>query len=126
MRRALSYLLLTTLLLRIAVPVGYMPTSVSGGWYLEICPDGLTPAVMQVFMGEHHHHHHHGSDDGKAAPVFCDLGAGFAAALIDTKKTFAGAVDPSCEFHLEWLEHHLTSSTIWRASARAPPKIRFT
>ena len=131
MRRILSYLLLGTLLLRVAVPVGLMPGDLSDGWYLQICPDGLSPAAMQVFMGdEHHHHHHHdhhqGEDSESANPVFCDLGAGFASALIDSSATTVVVLNPSVDFQRTWLGHRLTSSTSWRAPARAPPLTRYS
>ena len=132
MRRVLSYLLLGTLLLRVLVPAGFMPTDVSGGWYLEICPDGLTPAAMQVFMGDdHQYHHHHGhhnhADNAESAnPVFCDLGAGFASALIDTSPAATTVVRPSTDFNRSWLGHRLASSTSWRAPARAPPTHRYS
>ena len=128
MRRVLSYLLLGALLLRVFVPAGFMPTDVGGGWYLEICPDGLTPAAMQVFVGDDHHHHHHNRGDQaeSANPVFCDLGAGFASALIDTSLAVTTVVSPSTDFNRSWLEHRQASSTSWRAPARAPPTHRYS
>jgi len=59
-----------------------MPAAVAGGWYLELCPDGLPTAVMVALFGEHHAHH------GKAGDtVFfhCDYGGGAAGAwLLDS------------------------------------------
>lgn len=98
-----------------------MPADISGGWYLEICPDGLTPAAMQVLMGEHHHHHQ-GVDDQATNLVFCDLGAGFASDLLGSPYTSVVAVRPALDDEVEWLEHRLVSSSIWRAPARGPPR----
>ncbi|MEQ8914853.1 MAG: hypothetical protein RIE03_21405 [Pseudomonadales bacterium] len=75
-------------LLRVLVPAGYMPAALAGGWFLQLCPDGLPVAAMQALLGEaHHHHHHHAPDNGASAggdavamPEQCQLGAGFAAA----------------------------------------------
>lgn len=75
------------MLLRIAVPAGYMPSSLAEGWYLKLCPDGISASVMMALMGQqdHSHHHSHSMDqDGSSEQSFdqCDLGSGFASAAL--------------------------------------------
>ena len=50
------------LLLRVAIPSGFMPSSVSDGWFLQLCPDGLPTHVMVALFGEHHFHRGSDSD----------------------------------------------------------------
>ena len=98
--RLLQLALLATLVLRVLVPVGYMPAALSAGWPVQLCPDGLSSAAMTALLGEQHQHHgmhampvgaHHG-DHGvteqpqpsvDATPGQCDLAA------------FSGAVAPA-------------------------------
>lgn len=73
-------LVLAAFALRVLVPVGYMPTAVSGGWFLQLCPDGVSAQVMAGLMGSGHaHHHHHADDSGSAEPQRCDLGGVLSA-----------------------------------------------
>ena len=75
-------LVIAAFALRVLVPVGYMPSAVSGGWILQLCPDGLSPQVMaRLLGGGHAHHHHHGHDSGSAEPQRCDLGGALSAEL---------------------------------------------
>ena len=66
------------MLLRVAIPVGFMPSGITGGWYLELCPDGMPEHVMVALYGEHHAHHGAGSDN-----LFfeCDYGSGATGAF---------------------------------------------
>jgi len=82
--RWLAGLALLTMLLRVAVPGGYMPTSIAGGWYLSLCPHGMpNPAAVAALANsaQHEHHHGHGAQGGHdhgAAHSFdhCELGSG--------------------------------------------------
>jgi len=46
---------LPVLLLRAAIPAGFMVASVDGAWQIVLCQP-------QMMAGGHHHHHHHHSD----------------------------------------------------------------
>jgi hypothetical protein len=76
--RVLTAFASLALLLRIVIPVGFMPSGISGGWYLELCPDGMPEHVMVALYGEHHAHHGAASDN-----LFfeCDYGNGAAGAF---------------------------------------------
>lgn len=75
-------LVIAAFALRVLVPVGYMPSALSGGWFLQLCPDGLKPQVMAGLLGSGHaHHHHHADDTGSAEPLQCDLGGVLSAEL---------------------------------------------
>lgn len=76
--RILAVLAALALLLRVMIPVGFMPSTVAGGWYLELCPDGMPEHVMVTLYGEHHAHHGAGDDS-----LFfeCDYGTGATGAF---------------------------------------------
>lgn len=75
--RAALCFALGALLLRLLVPVGTMPAALAGGWFLQLCPDGLPAETLARLLGDSHHHHHHAVESGErsATPVRCDLGA---------------------------------------------------
>jgi hypothetical protein len=49
--------LLAAVVLRVAVPVGYMPAPLASGWPVQLCPDGLSAEVMVALFGPSHQHH---------------------------------------------------------------------
>ena len=98
---AFARLVLFALVLRIAVPAGYMPANLGDGWFLALCPDGMPAHVMVAWLGPQHQHHgqhqnltnddshhspHHMGYDSGPLPtaadlpqyVQCDLGGGLA------------------------------------------------
>ncbi|MEO0972082.1 MAG: hypothetical protein AAFX85_03240 [Pseudomonadota bacterium] len=103
--RALRVLAVLALCLRVLVPVGYMPASLAGGWYLQWCPDGLPVEVVEaLFAGEAasaaHAHHHQGHADataqsdaspGDGTYAQCDL-SGFSSDLAPAQATSAPSV----------------------------------
>lgn len=62
-----QYALLIALLARIAVPAGFMPADTAQGWFLELCPQGLTAPAMVALLGDNPGRHHHHQSLGKAA-----------------------------------------------------------
>jgi hypothetical protein len=83
------------------VPAGFMPGPVSDGWFIQLCPQGLSPAAMELLHpghGQDHrahvshddHHARHGgqSDDGKphddstSGSNYCPLGSLYSAAAV--------------------------------------------
>jgi len=73
-RRLLARLVLVGLVLRVAVPVGFMPSNLDDGWFLKLSPDGMPMSVMMALLGHHHQHH------GEEAQTYqqCDLGGALA------------------------------------------------
>ncbi|MEM9620901.1 MAG: hypothetical protein AAF993_04580 [Pseudomonadota bacterium] len=72
--RTLSIFVALSLSLHIFVPPGFMPASVSDGWYLKWCPDGMPAEVMHALFGHAHHHAH----DSDASFAQCDLSGLYA------------------------------------------------
>lgn len=72
-------LLLAGFLLQTAIPVGYMPANINDGWFVKLCPQGMSADVMAAVLGEHHHHHH---DEDEASFLQCDLGGVIGAVLL--------------------------------------------
>ncbi len=63
-------LLGAALLLRAAIPVGYMPSAAGTGLLFEFCPENVPAGFMQMLAGDHGHHSHHDShDDNHHCPV---------------------------------------------------------
>ncbi len=74
-------LALAGVLLRAAIPAGYMPASLADGWFVELCPDGWPAAAVVALFGHEHAHAHHGEQPDSFAD--CQLG-GIAAAAVGT------------------------------------------
>lgn len=55
-------LLLAALLMRAAIPAGYMPAAPGSGLLFELCPAGVPAGFMTALSGSDHHHHHDNSD----------------------------------------------------------------
>ena len=55
--------LLATLLLRAAIPEGYMPAAVGSGLFAELCPTGMPAGFFQAITGADSNHHHGSHDD---------------------------------------------------------------
>ncbi|MEM1112116.1 MAG: hypothetical protein AAGI11_09440 [Pseudomonadota bacterium] len=54
----IAWLAALSLLLQVAIPRGFMPAELSTGWYLQLCPQGLSAGAAAAFLGEDAHHHH--------------------------------------------------------------------
>jgi hypothetical protein len=52
-------LLSAALLLRAAIPAGYMPAAAGSGLLFEFCPEGIPAEFMQVLAGDSAHDHGH-------------------------------------------------------------------
>ena len=52
-------LLSAALLLRAAIPAGYMPAAAGSGLLFEFCPEGIPAEFMQILTGESGHEHGH-------------------------------------------------------------------
>lgn len=58
------FLLLAVLLLRAAIPVGFMPAAAGSGLLVVFCPDGVSAEFMQFLAGDagaDHDHMDHGN-----------------------------------------------------------------
>ena len=72
-------------ILQSAIPLGYMPSSIADGIFVELCPDGLSANFVAAITGDHHAHH---ADDGSAFEQ-CEVGQSIqpAAASADFAHT---------------------------------------
>jgi hypothetical protein len=79
------------MLIRVAVPTGFMPSNVDEGWFLQLCPDGMPAHVMVALFGEHHLHH--GDSDGDTF-FQCDYDGGVVGyALLDSNSHACAELD---------------------------------
>lgn len=56
-----ALLLIAALLMRAAIPAGYMPATVGSGGLFMLCPEGTTGELLRLLVadsGQHDHHHH--------------------------------------------------------------------
>ena len=101
-----------------------MPTNVDGGWFLQLCPDGISVSAMGALFGDEHAHHHaehaaHADDGETYSP--CELGNGLTGDALTTLK-----LDPFRAFDspnpYQPLNDWRPSGNAWRAfRPRAPP-----
>jgi len=69
-----AVLLLAVLLVRAAIPVGFMPAAAGSGMLVVFCPDGVSPEFMQFLAGDtgpEHDHMGHGNpgNDTHQCPI---------------------------------------------------------
>jgi len=128
-KRSLLGAILAALLLRIAVPVGYMPTALDDGWYLQFCPDGMPVQVMVALFGpshQHHHQHqggHHADNPTAAAPSYsqCDLGGALGAEAVDVSVLLVTSPLLSHASRFKLSDETVVAATIHAYQSRAPP-----
>jgi len=116
----LSWVVLAALFIRAAIPVGLMAVDTRDGWYLSICPEGLSRQAQKVLVP----HQHDDDPDHVSTGLYCDLASlmplamtaemPIAAAFIAGDRRRLG--NPS---HSHWLDPR--NSTL---GARAPPFFR--
>jgi len=82
-RRTPLLLLLAALLLRAAIPDGYMPAALGSGLLFEMCPARVPSGLMQALAGSTQHQHH--SQSAAATPAYdasqCPIGHLLSAAF---------------------------------------------
>ncbi len=116
----LSYLLLAALLIRAAIPVGLMAVDTHDGWYLSICPEGLSREAQKVLVP----HQHDDDSDHASTGLYCDLASLMPLAMtaeVSLAETFVVGNhrllgNPS---HSHWLDPRDPTP-----GARAPPFFR--
>lgn len=89
LRRHSGLLLLgAALLLRAAIPAGYMPAAAGTGLLFELCPENVPVEIMQMLAGDHGQHQHHADhgDEDHRCPVGHLLLSAFA---VDNQVQFA-------------------------------------
>lgn len=122
-RRSRKYTVLSAfaaiaMLLRVAIPTGFMPSNIDDGWFLQLCPDGMPTHVMVALFGEHHLHH--GDSDGDTF-FQCDYDGGVVgdALLADT---FLSCSVPSANTLVASITGFQTlKKPVLGFSSRAPP-----
>jgi len=73
-------LVLTTLLVRAAIPAGYMPASLDSGLLFKLCPSGVPAELMAAITGAGHHHETNTNGDHFDAEQ-CPIGQLLSAAI---------------------------------------------
>jgi len=78
--RSTLILALAALILRAAIPAGYMPASVDSGLLFKLCPSGV-PAGFMAAISSTGHDHHEGSDAAHFDAEQCPIGQSLSAAI---------------------------------------------
>lgn len=110
-------LLSAALLLRAAIPAGYMPAAAGSGLLFEFCPEGISVEFMQILAGETGHDHHGGDEhDDHKCPVGHML---LSAAAVDSAEQIELAPVPQALFAVTPYSFTSISPTYYRS--RGPP-----
>ncbi len=112
-------LLSAALLLRAAIPAGYMPAAAGSGLLFEFCPEGISVEFMQILAGDSGHDHagHGGTDDGDhKCPVGHML---LSAAAVDNADHTESAPIPQVLLAVTPYSFTSASHTYYRS--RGPP-----
>lgn len=123
----LPFCALLAFCLRALIPGGLMPAATADGWFLQLCPKGLSAASISVLVGDSHHHHHHHADSAEqtntAEAGDCKLGGGVSA--LPTIAAAAPTLAPQPGSDLEVSQTHAPARSAWRSPSqpRAPPTL---
>ena len=81
--RRTSVALLAALLLRAAIPDGYMPATIGSGLFVELCPAGMPAGLIEAVSGSATHDHpaEH-TDGGHFDAERCPIGHLLSAAVV--------------------------------------------
>lgn len=118
--RVLSVLLIA-LLMRVAIPAGYMPAAAGSGLLFELCPEGMPALVMQALSPQHHHHHEPSDEtQGSFDAEQCPVGHMLASAIAGDAAEVPDLEAPALAFDVQIILSH---TCITRAVylSRAPP-----
>ena len=120
-RHRVLLLLLATLLMRVAIPVGYMPAAAGSGLLFELCPEGMPASVMQA-LNPQHHHHHEPSDEAQSSfdAEQCPVGHMLASAIACDVAELPSLEPPALVFDVQIIRSH-TRKTRAVYLSRAPP-----
>jgi hypothetical protein len=120
--RRVALLLLATLLLRAAIPDGYMPSRVGSGLLFELCPSGVPAGFMEALAGagSGHHHGHEAGDETHFDASQCPIGHFLSmAALVDEVRALD--VEPAPATSAEWAAAAPASIARPLYRSRGPP-----
>lgn len=121
LHKALTAAALLFFALRAIVPAGLMPAAVTDGWFLQLCPDGLSDSVMRVLMDDAHHHHHHEESKAASSSMDCELGGGVAAMPGCIESTLSSVPSAEPRYLLSLPECAPDASYPGATQPRAPP-----
>lgn len=116
---------LATLLLRAAIPDGYMPAQAGSGLLFELCPSGVPDGFMMAIAnsgnsGHQHHHHGAGPSDSHYDAAQCPIGHLLSAAIA-VDGTWPAETAPALAPHNEELFFAPVSRTPANSRSRDPP-----
>jgi len=112
-------LLSAALLLRAAIPAGYMPAAAGSGLLFEFCPEGISVEFMQILSGDSGHDHDH-SDGAEGDDHKCPVGHMLlSAAAVDTAEPTILA--PNTQALITHTSYSFTSVSRTHYRSRGPP-----
>ncbi len=81
---------LATLVLRAAIPAGFMPSAAADGLPFEMCPSAVPAAILAAMSGAGHHHGHGSEPAGKHFDTgSCPIGQSLSYAVAVDAFAFA-------------------------------------
>lgn len=113
-------LLSAALLLRAAIPAGYMPAAAGSGLLFEFCPEGISVEFMQILAGDTGHDHSHGDDGVDHDKHKCPVGHMLlSAAAVDNAAEIILA--PAVQALIANSYYSFTSVSRTHYQSRGPP-----
>ena len=121
-QRLLFAAALATLVLRAAIPAGFMPSAAGGGLPFEMCPSAVPAKILAAMSGAGHHHAGHDTDpDSRHFDAgHCPIGQALSIA-ISADGMFAGDVAPAAAAPIAYEHVALSSFEPFTRRSRDPP-----
>lgn len=120
--RGITFALLAAMLLRAAIPDGYMPASAGSGLLFELCPSGLPDGFVASLSGQDKHVHH--AEDQRSGEHFslenCPVGQ-LLAAVVAVDLHWLGSEPPQAESPVFLPAVLRPSDRVSLQQARGPP-----
>ena len=107
------------LVLRSAIPLGYMPGNLLAGEFMVLCPSGV-PAVMLEALSGHHAHHDMSTVD---VDRDCPIGSALTPAWISNDWLFDDSIERELDAVPVYGSQSFQSATFLAYRQRAPPQV---
>lgn len=107
------------LVVRAAIPLGYMPGNLLAGEFMVLCPTAVPAAVLQVLAGHDHGHADHTIDSDRDCPIGSALQTAWAPGEYQQSVTELAAI----WFAVSRTDSLRSTTTVRHYQVRAPPVI---
>ena len=107
------------LVVRSAIPLGYMPGNLLAGEFMVLCPTGVPAELLQALSGHHAHHEMSTVDIDRECPI----GSALTPAWIGSDWLFDDRVEREVGALPAYDSQSFRSATFLAYRQRAPPQV---